>query len=153
MADPFRATARRHLDASLTPVRESALDLPADGWIRTLRQALGMSAVDLGVRMGITRAAVRRLEESERAGTIKLDTLNRAAEALGARVTYALTPIASLEQQVHDQALAVAARELGRVNHSMALEEQLPASIAEDELVRARARELLESPRLWSLPQ
>lgn len=112
-----------------------------------------MSAADLGARMGITRAAVRRLEESERAGTIKVASLQRAAVALDAQLTYAIVPLGSLERQVRDRALALAALELGRVNHSMALEQQLPASVAEDELVRERARVLAESPRLWSYPE
>ena len=49
----------RQLEERLEKLREiAALDLPTEGWIRTLRQALGMTAEQLAARVGVTRQAV-----------------------------------------------------------------------------------------------
>ena len=36
----------------------SNTDIPAEGWIRTVRKALGMSGAQLAKRMGVTRARI-----------------------------------------------------------------------------------------------
>ena len=86
------AEARRSLDRILAPYLEVHRRPPARGWVRAVRDALGMTAEQLGERMGITQPSVNRLELSEAAGTIQLNTLRRAAEALGCEVVYALVP-------------------------------------------------------------
>src|SRR5665647_1795046 len=114
----MRSAARRQLDKRLMPVRglpDGALARPAAGWVRALRDALGMTAQDLAARMGVSRVAVNKLEASEQAGTVQLDTLARAADALGCDLVYALVPRVPLEEQVRRQAEAVARAELGPV--------------------------------------
>lgn len=61
-------------------------------WIRTLRTALGISNQQLAARLGITPASVSALEASEARGAIRVETLRRAAEALGCDLTYAFIP-------------------------------------------------------------
>ncbi len=150
MRDPYRAHAQRHLDAEFAQLRPVLPALPPDGWIRTLRTALGMSQRELAERVGITQAAIRQLEESERDGAIQVRSLRRVAAALGARLEYTLVPSVPLEQTVRDRATDVARRELEAVNRSMELEQQRPGEELDEELVRRRAEELIESPRLWS---
>lgn len=83
-----------------------------------------MTAEQLGRRLGITKQAVLRLEQSEQRGTISLHSLQRAAQALGCKVSYALVPEVSLEEHLRQQAVRVARRKMERVAHSMSLEAQ-----------------------------
>jgi len=153
MDSRLRRTARRHLDQRFERIRGSGFhEVPSAGWIATIREALGMSASDLARRMGVTPAAVRKLEQSERAGTIRLETLERVASSLGARLDYALVPALSLESQVDQRARDIARREIEAVNHSMALEDQRPPDTRDAERIEERARVLRDSSKLWAQP-
>ena len=44
---------------------------PPRGWVRAIREALGMSAATLSARLGTTAGAVSRLEQSEAADRIQ----------------------------------------------------------------------------------
>jgi len=60
--------------------------------IRSARSRLGLTIYDVAERLGVTAGAVSQLENSERSGTIKLASLERALEALGERLHTATTP-------------------------------------------------------------
>ncbi|GAA3860316.1 helix-turn-helix domain-containing protein [Tessaracoccus defluvii] len=51
--------------------------------IRTSRKRTGLTGAQLADRLGISVGAVSRMERSERAGTIQVDTLRRALAAMG----------------------------------------------------------------------
>lgn len=122
---------------------------PLRGWIRAIREAVGMSTTDLAVRLGLTRQAIFAMERSEAEGTIQLDTLRRAATALDCRLVYALVPNDSLSETVDRRARDVARRELGTVLHTMALEDQALSAERSEELLNDLADELKNSRRLW----
>src|SRR5260370_13185569 len=85
--------SRELLDAHFDewqPLR--ALARPPRGWVRTVREALGMSAAALGSRLGTTAGAVIRLEQSEAADRARLDTLRPAPVALGSGPGYPVVP-------------------------------------------------------------
>src|SRR5262249_31279359 len=117
--------ARRELDrkfdtADMDPVRA----LPRSGWIRAIRGALGMSQAVLAERLGVSAAAVNKLEHAERRGGITIGKLAEVATALDCTLVYALVPNSTLEQTVMTQARKVAAQTLGYVARTMALEAQ-----------------------------
>ena len=62
------------------------------GWVKSIRQAIGMPVDELARRLGVCRWEVHRLEQSEKNSRIMLSTLSRAAEGLGCELVYALTP-------------------------------------------------------------
>jgi predicted DNA-binding mobile mystery protein A len=97
---------------------------PVRGWIKALREALGMSTAQLAKRLGIKQPSLVALEQSEAKGTIELATLRRVAEALDCTLVYALVPNKPLETTVRDRARAFARRRRGPVEHSMLLEDQ-----------------------------
>ncbi|MCS5720014.1 helix-turn-helix domain-containing protein [Herbiconiux sp. CPCC 205763] len=68
--------------------------------IRTARARSGMSIYDLAPRLGVTAGAVSQLERSERAGTIKLASLERALDALGERLHISTTPATMAEKHL-----------------------------------------------------
>jgi transcriptional regulator with XRE-family HTH domain len=61
-------------------------------WIRTMRDQLGLSSYELARRAGVSQPMVMHWERRERAGTITLATLRKAATALGCECTYTLIP-------------------------------------------------------------
>ena len=140
--------ARTALDARLARFNPADFAAPRGGWIRAIRDALGMPAVELGRRLNVTHSAVFELERSERAGTIKLNSLRRAAEALDCTLVYALVPKRGLDATVRTQAEGIADDELSHVEQTMALEDQAVdvTARARDELVQ----QLLDTRGLWS---
>jgi len=135
------AQSRSHLDErfkDLGPVTRYAS--PVRGWIKAVRDALGMSTGQLAKRLGVKQPSVVALEQSEAKGTIELATLRRVAEALDCTLVYALVPNRPLEAIVRDRARTFARRRLEPVEHSMLLEDQkVTARHAEarlDEIVR-----------------
>ena len=79
---------------------EDRFDPPPKGWVRAIREALGMTGVQFARRLRVTPQSAEALEKSEANGTIQLKTLRRAAEALDCRLVYALVPNSSLEDNV-----------------------------------------------------
>ena len=140
--------ARAVLDARLAHLTPADLAAPRGGWIRAIRDALGMPAAELGRRLDVTHSAVFELERSERAGTIKLNSLRRAAEALDCTLVYALVPKRGLDVTVRAQAEGIADDDLRHVEQTMALEDQSVevTARARDELVQR----LLDTRGLWS---
>jgi len=117
--------ARRQLDRRFEPVRHLGdLRRPDKGWIRAIRDALGMSGTELAARMGVSQQVVSEIERSERLATAKLDTLARAASAMECELVYALVPRMSLEATVLAQARRKAERHLAQVAHHGQLEAQ-----------------------------
>jgi predicted DNA-binding mobile mystery protein A len=97
---------------------------PVRGWVKAIREALGMTTAQLAKRMGVRQPSVFALEQSEVRGTIELATLRRAAEALDCTLIYALIPNKPLEATVRERARAFARRRRMPVEHSMLLEDQ-----------------------------
>ena len=126
------------------------LSPPHGGWVGAIREALAMPRKDLAVRMRVAESTVARLEASERAGTVQLDTLRRAADALGCDLVYALVPRRRLEDMVQVQARAQAAKVLAVVQHTMLLEDQLPQQSALQRMLEDAATEQVDRPGLWN---
>src|ERR1700733_15156530 len=97
---------------------------PPKGWIRAIREALGMSAAALAGQLGVTAGAVTRLEQSEAADRIQLDTLRRAADALGCDLVYLLVPRCPLTTVVRERARELARGQVAAVQQTMRLEDQ-----------------------------
>src|ERR1700730_2645478 len=79
---------------SIVDTAASALRLrvPPEGWLRTVRNALGMSGAELAKKMGVTRARVAQAERSELTGGVTLKSMQATAEAMGCRFVYAIIP-------------------------------------------------------------
>lgn len=122
------ASARKNLDRRLDVFRPAdRLMPPGKGWIRAIRDAIGMTGMQLALRLGVKPQSVADMERSEATGTIRIDSLRRAAEALDCTLVYALVPNRSLESMVEQRARAIAREALSRVGHTMSLEDQAVA--------------------------
>lgn len=148
MKQEARARDRRTLDNRLKRLpKKEDFTAPKLGWIKSIREALGMSAADLGARMGIARQSVLTLEDSETDGKAGLNSLKRAAEAMDCSLVYALIPNSSLENILRKQIEKVVDERMKKVSHSMKLEDQateLTASVYTNLI-----KELENSSKVW----
>lgn len=152
MKTSFSELKLRQLDANLNRWRSADLPpRPPTGWIKAIRDGLGMSATHLAVQLGVTISTVTRLETSEADDTISLATLRRAAEALGCELHYALVPKQSLADTLENRALTLARQQMASVSHTMALEAQATTRETVEAQTRALAETLLKGSRrnLW----
>ncbi|MHA6691528.1 mobile mystery protein A [Devosia sp. A449] len=121
--------ARLSLDQKLAALQPATqYQPPPKGWIRALRDALGLSSAQLGDRLGVRSQSLDDMEKSEAAGTITLATLRRVGQAMDCTLVYALVPNTSLEAMVQRRAESLAAAAITGVSHSMALEDQQVAA-------------------------
>lgn len=141
--------SRELLDAHFKELQSfRKLVRPPRGWIRAIREALGMSSAVLGARLDVTAGAVIRLEQSEASDRIRLDTLRRAADALGCDLVYALVPRRPLNTVVRERARELAHMQAAAVEQTMRLEDQ---ATGETKALEERlTRQLLERGGLWS---
>lgn len=145
-----KAVPRQRLDRRLSFMKPgSHYHPPTKGWIRAIRDALGMSGAQLGRRMGVKAQSVADIEKSEASGTIQLKTLRRVAEALDCSVAYALIPKSSLEDMVQVRAREIARKEVTRIAHTMDLEAQGLSPKEREEQIETYIQDHLRARDLW----
>ncbi len=122
---------------------------PPQGWVRFIRQSIGMSLRQLGVRLGMSPQSVRDLEMREAEGKVTLTALGNAAASLDMKLVYAIVPAGcTVSDLIRIQAKRLAEEAIRRTSVSMSLEDQAIGGaevlheIEEltDELVRHRSR-------------
>ncbi len=149
-----RNLARKHLERRLSPLREAGIVAPPRGWLRAIREALGMTTAQLAKRLGVTQPRIIALEKGEVQDSVTIRSMREAAEAMGCTFVYAVVPTRPLDDMLRDRAARHADLQLRRTNHTMALENQaLEAGSLADERERLIAELLAGSPRrLWDEP-
>ena len=151
----IEALARKHLERRLAPLRKTNdLTRPARGWIKAIREALGMTSAQLGRRVGVSQSRVTRIEKDEVEEAITLKTLRRIAEGLNCTLVYALVPNQPLDDIVRARAHTVADEQIAPSDHTMKLENQaLDASDLQSERERLVNELVAGDPRnLWNQP-
>lgn len=155
MTPQTRQMARRQLDKrieSLPNFRQ--LNPPPKGWIKAIREAIGMTARQLAARIGIAQPTLTYLENAEAKGSITLDSLRRAANALDCDLAYVLIPRRGrLNEIVEEQAMKAAKQKLKSTKHTMALEKQSVDKDDEQEQLIRIAKSLAEKSdsRIWEV--
>ena len=127
--------AREQLDATferLEPLKTFVP--PGKGWIRAIRDAIGMTGEQLAKRLNTNKQRVSRIEHDEKLGKVKIETLRNVAEAMDCVFVYAFVPRDSLDQTVKEQAKEIAKKRMARSNQMMRLEKQ---ELSEAEKVKA----------------
>ncbi|HWE78449.1 MAG TPA: mobile mystery protein A [Pseudolabrys sp.] len=153
MKNDTRPRGRKRLDERLVALKpEDRFNVPPKGWVRAIRDALGMTGVQFARRLKIRPQSVEAVEKSEANGSIQLKTLRRAAEALDCTLVYALVPNTSLEGAVSARARKIARRELARVAHTMKLEAQGTDDANLETRIEAYVRDVLKDRDLWNEP-
>jgi predicted DNA-binding mobile mystery protein A len=153
MRSEVRQRARTELDERLAALKpEDRFRAPPKGWIRALRDVLGMSSAQLGKRLGKRAQSVDDWEEAEANGSIQLKTLRQAADALECRLVYALVPKTSLNATVDTRTRKIAMRDLKRVAHTMKLEAQGTDDGDLEARIENYIRDNLKERDIWNEP-
>jgi predicted DNA-binding mobile mystery protein A len=149
----MRQLSRNRLDERASTLREvpaSAKTSPHGGWIRAIREALGMPRRALANRMHVGEKRVQQMELGEARGSITVSTLSRAAEALNCDLVVAFVPKVALETQVQQRRLQLAQDWIAsRMLHTMSLEGQV---LGYKDLPQAAIQEvekMFPDERLW----
>ncbi len=98
--------------------------LPKEGWIRTVRKALGMSGTQLAKRLGVTKARVSKAEQDEPTGSVTLKSMQAMAEAMDCKFVYAVVPNQNVEEVIRLRAIDKARIQVKAASTHMALEAQ-----------------------------
>lgn len=128
-----------------------AVNRPKEGWIRSLRKALGMSSPQLGKILGVSKSQASQMERMELEDRITLKQLRRVAGALGCDLQYALVPRQPVIEMVRDRARHKAQKLVDITNVQMTLEaQQLSRKALESQVEREVDRLVRDMPReLW----
>lgn len=143
-----RSLPPQQLDDALVPWRVLARSWPRNGWLRAIRETLGMTTRQFAKSVGVTQAAVMDAERREAKDDITLATLRRYAAALNCELVYALVPNRPLQESLEARAEQVA-RDHVLHAHSMTLEESSNEQLERE--VEELRRKLLagKRSRLW----
>ena len=142
----YKKLIRQQLEITLqkfSPLLD--ISMPPKGWIRAVRDALGMNGRQLADRLNVTRQRVALIEKDELGSSATLKTMRRVAESLDCVFVYALVPRTSLEQTLHEQAKRIAKKRLARVSHTMMLENQELSEIDQEQALNDMVKELIET--------
>ena len=144
------ALARKQLERRLAPLREMTLVAPPRGWIKAIRESLGMTARQLAARMGAAPSRIPVIEKAEVTGSTTLRTLRQAAAAMNCTFVYAFVPIEPLDDILRERAMQKARYDISRLDHTMRLENQ--ALLTSDlDAERKRTSDLILSGSLRGL--
>lgn len=152
----MRQLGRQRLDERARVLRDLPAAVkasPRGGWIRAVREALGMPRHVLGQRMSVGEKRVQQMELGEARGSITMESLARAAAALDCELIVALVPREPLETLVQKRRLQLAKEWITtRTLHTMSLEGQ---DISYADLPQAALQEveqMFPDERLWDKP-
>lgn len=138
----------RALDKKTSDLKSAKNIVPqSSGWIKTVREAIGMTVSQLAARLGVTQPRITKMESNE--DNLKLSTMKKAAEAMNCEFVYYFKPRTTFQNIVDEQAQKKAAEVLKTVNVNMSLENQ---EIAEDEVVKDFASDLINTKikQIWN---
>jgi len=145
MEREFRDLRLQQLEKTLTPYYAAKLEVrPKAGWLRAVREAMGLTMQEVGKKMGKAKPNIQQFEKSEFADRITLGSLRRVAEAMDCELVYAIVPKSgTLSELAERRARVQVTRDVHAVERTMALEDQAPGGIdqlIEDEAKRRRRR-------------
>lgn len=128
------------------------LIVPPIGWIKAIRNGIGMSMEQLGKKLSITKQAVMDMERREMEGAITIKSMQEIAKVLDMRFVYGFVPNSgSLEQMIEMRALEIATKIVQRTSTTMKLEDQVNTKERIEKAIKERAAEIInKTPKiLW----
>jgi predicted DNA-binding mobile mystery protein A len=98
---------------------------PQHGWLRAIREALGLTFEQIGRSIGSSRANIQSFENAEANDRITLRTLRRVAAAMDCDLVYAIIPKSGTILELAERRFrAEATKHVNSVEHTMMLENQ-----------------------------
>lgn len=128
------------------------LIVPPIGWIKAIRNVIGMSMEQLGKKLSITKQAVMDIEKREKNGAITIKSMQEIAKVMDMKFVYGFVPNAgSLDQMIETRALEMATKIVKRTSTTMKLEDQVNSKERIEKAIKERAAEIIyKTPKiLW----
>lgn len=143
MSPPYRRLRLQQLSRSQTVFQAAKAEVrPQQGWLRAIREALGMSVAQVAQRMGVTRGRILEFEKAEADDRITLGSLKRVAEAMNCELVYSIVPKSGTFTELAEQrAREEASKRVLSVEHNMALENQAAGNV--NELIEDETKRIL----------
>lgn len=126
--------------------------VPPIGWIKAIRNGIGMSMEQLGKKLSITKQGVMDMEKREKEGAITIKSMQEIAKAINMQFVYGFIPDGgSLEQMIEMRALEMATKIVERTSTTMKLEDQVNSKERIEKAIKERAVEIInKTPKiLW----
>jgi predicted DNA-binding mobile mystery protein A len=126
--------------------------VPPIGWIKAIRNGIGMSMEQLGKKLSITKQGVMDIEKREKEGAITIKSMQEIAKAMDTQFVYGFVPNAgSLEEMIETRALEIASKIVERTSTTMKLEDQANSKVRVEKAIKERASEIInKTPKiLW----
>ena len=126
--------------------------VPPIGWIKAIRNGIGMSMEQLGKKLSITKQGVMDIEKREMEGAITIKAMQEIAKAMDTKFVYGFVPNAgSLEQMIETRALEIAKTIVQRTSTTMKLEDQVNSKERIEKAIKERAAEIINKTAkiLW----
>jgi len=126
--------------------------VPPIGWIKAIRNGIGMSMEQLGKKLSITKQGVMDIEKREKEGAITIKSMQEIAKAMDTQFVYGFVPNAgSLEEMIETRALEIASKIVERTSTTMKLEDQANSKERIEKAIKERASEIInKTPKiLW----
>lgn len=137
---------RRSYQKKFEAFKQNIIEIPAQGWLKTIREFLGMTTTQLAKKVEVSQPRIVNMEKNEK--NIKISTMEKVADALNCNFVYAFVPRENIDEIIYNQAKKRAMKILNKVNQNMGLENQLAKS---DEILEDIIKDLLDGniARIW----
>jgi predicted DNA-binding mobile mystery protein A len=125
---------------------------PNGGWVKSIRTALGMTLLQMGKRLGVSKQAVLDMEKREAEGSITLKALREVGQAIDMQLVYGFVPNdGSLDALIEKKARELASQIVHRTSSSMVLEDQANSEYRLNQAIDERTLEIKQQmPKiLW----
>jgi predicted DNA-binding mobile mystery protein A len=126
--------------------------VPPIGWIKAIRNGIGMTMEQLGKKLSITKQGVMDIEKREKEGAITIKSLQEIAKAMDMKLVYGFVPNeGDLEQMIETRAIEMAKKIVERTSNTMKLEDQANSKERIEKAIKERASEIInKTPKiLW----
>jgi predicted DNA-binding mobile mystery protein A len=133
MKTEYRELRLNQLAAALSTFQEAKhTPRPVRGWLRAIREALGISQRQVATAMHVKQQSLIDFETAEAEDRITIKNLRRVAEAMGCELVYAIVPQSgSIQELAEAGARAEATKRVLSVHRTMALEDQASGDVKE----------------------
>ena len=105
---------RRSYQKKFNLYRKAMITRPQQGWLKTIREFLGMTTTQLAKRLEISQPRIVVMEKNER--NVKISTMERIADTLNCDFFYAFVPRENIDDIIYNQAKKKAQKILNKVN-------------------------------------
>jgi predicted DNA-binding mobile mystery protein A len=130
----------------------SRIAIPPSGWIKAIRNTLGMSMQQLANKLSISKQGVLDIEKREVDGSITIKSLRELGRVLDMEFVYGFVPKdGSLEAMIEKKSNELATKIVLRTSNTMKLEDQGNSKERIEKAIKERTEEIKnELPKvLW----